>query len=530
MGRRSVIAYIVKGGREMNFSSQSYQVGSGKGTNNSLSLHSLQGASNSAYMNSNGNASLGQLSSGKVFQGTVVDIRNNQVTIQIDEQLVQAKFQDMVNICIGETLKFVVRENTGKQVTIAPYHDQQGNPTDGAIYKALEAAGLAPTDKNIDIVNTLLDHGMAVDKQTVTAFISASLRYPDIPLSQFVDMLKNNMSLTNSNIDLWNTFLGEKSNFSANLQQVMKELSVAISDAYVNGDIQAGRQLLETILLPNQTPNSEVVQTRVDSLTWDELLKVLQEKDMSKIQGMDAKSILEIVKQQLEQGNESKFMENFLKSDAFSQAVTKELTSQWGITPEQLQSESLRQVSTHMEQQIQAFLNISFQNPEAANQLQQVLQLATQNVAATNQMNQQMAQAKGENHMFDLLYSQIPLKLKGQLKHSDLYVYRNKQNTGASSKSMSLLLHLNMEYLGDMDIMIKTQDYHMNAVFSLSDEEAYEIVKEHLIELEDNLKEKGYFFTASANIKETLEGGIQELFEEDNKEGTVKRYSFDVRA
>ena len=55
-------------------------------------------------------------------------------------------------------------------------------------------------------------------------------------------------------------------------------------------------------------------------------------------------------------------------------------------------------------------------------------------------------------------------------------------------------------------------------------------MKEHLTELEDNLKEKGYFFTASANIKETLEGGIQELFEEDNKEGTVKRYSFDVRA
>ena len=514
----------------MNYSSQSYQVCSGKGTNNSLSLHSLQGASNSAYSNGNGTVSLGQLSQGKVFQGTVVDIRNNQVTIQIDEHTVQAKFQDMVNVCIGETLKFVVRENTGKQVTIAPYHDQSGNPVDGAIYKALEAAGLAPTDKNIDIVNTLLEHGMAVDKQTVTTFLSASLRYPDIPLSQFVDMLKNNMSLTNSNIDLWNTFLGEKSNFSDNLQQVMRELSAAISDSYTNGDLQAARQLLETILRPNQSLKTDGAQASVDGLTWDELLKLLQEKDTSKLQGMDSKSILEAVKLQLGQGNESKFMENFLQSDVFSQAVTKELTNSWGITPEQLQAESLRQVSIHMEQQIQAFQNISFQNPEATSQLQQALQLATQNLATTNQMNQQMAQAKGEKNAFDLLYSQIPLKLKGQLKHSDLYVYRNKQNAGTSSKNMSLLLHLNMEYLGDMDIMIKTQDYRMDAVFSLSDEEAYEVVKEHLPELENNLKEKGYFFTASANMKETLELGVQELFEEDNKEDVVKRYSFDVRA
>lgn len=514
----------------MNYSAQSYQVSSGKGTNNSLSLHSLQGASNSAYANGNGTVSLGQLSSGKVFQGTVVDIRNNQVTIQIDEQTVQAKFQDMVNICIGETLKFVVRENTGKQVTIAPYQGQSGNSTDGAIYKALEAAGLAPTDKNIDIVNTLLEHGMAVDKQTVTTFISASLRYPDIPLSQFVDMLKNNMALTSSNIDLWNAFLGVKSNFSANLQQVMDELSAAISDTYANGDLQAARQLLETILQPNQSLNSDGVQLNVNSLTWDELLKLFQEKDSSKLQGIDSKTILETVKQQLEQGKESKLMENFLKSDIFSEVVTKELTNCWGIAPDQLQTESLRQVSIHMEQQIHAFQNITLQNPEVTSQLQQALQLATQNLATTNQMNQQMAQAKGEKNTLELLYAQIPLKLKGQLKHSDLYVYRNKQNAGTSSKNMSLLLHLDMEYLGDMDIMIKTQDYRMDAVFSLSDEEAYEVVKEHLPELENNLKEKGYFFTASANVKETLERGVQELFEEDNKEGAVMRYSFDVRA
>lgn len=514
----------------MNYSSQSYQIGNGKGTNNSLSLHSLQGAPNSAYMNGNGTVSLGQLSRGKVFQGTVIDIRNNQVTIQIDEHTVQAKFQDMVNVCIGETLKFVIRENTGKQVTIAPYHEQPGNPTDAAIYKALEAAGLAPTDKNIDIVNTLLEHGMAVDKQTVATFVSASLRYPDIPLSQFVDMLKNSMSLTKSNIDLWNTFLGAKSNFSANLQQVMRELSDAISTSYASGDLQTVRLLLETIIQPNQSLNSDGSRTSVDGVTWDELLKLLQEKDTSKLQGMDSKTILETVKQQLELGNESKFMENFLKSDAFSQTVTRELTNRWGITPEQLQAESLRQVSIQIEQQIQAFQNISFQNPEVTNQLQQALQLATQNLATTNQMNQQMVQAKGEKNALDLLYSQIPLKLKGQLKHSDLYVYRNKHNASSSSKSMSLLLHLNMEYLGDMDIMIKTQDYRMNAVFSLSDKEAYDIVKEHLLELEDNLKEKGIFFTASANIKETLECGVQKLFEEGNKEDVVKRYSFDVRA
>ncbi|WP_455715038.1 flagellar hook-length control protein FliK [Anaerosporobacter sp.] len=478
----------------MDYSSQSYQVGSGKGANNSLSLHSLQGISNKAYANNNGNASLGQLSTGQVFQGTVVDIRNNQVSIQVDQQTVQAKFQDMVNICIGETLKFVIRENTGKQVTIAPYHEQIGNLSDGAIYKALDAAGLAATDKNIDIVNTLLEHGMAVDKQTITTFISASLRYPDVELSQFVDMARNNMPLTNTNIELWNVFLGEKSDFSSNLQQVIQVLSDTVGDAYMNGDYQAVEQLLDTIVTSNQTKNSDGLQ----------LSSLLQE--------VESQTMLKTVREQL------------------AEVVTKELTNSWGIKPEEFHAESLKQVSQRMEQQLEAFKDITIQNPATKDQLQQALQLASQNLEFTNQLNKQMEQAKSQNNAFDLLYAQIPLKLQGQLKHSDLYVYCNKKKASTSSKNMSLFLHLDMESLGDMDIMIKTQDYRINATFTLSDEEAYEIVREHLPELEDNLKEKGYFFTASASKKEAKEQGIQELFEEASNEGVLKRYSFDVRA
>lgn len=482
------------GGKDMNYSSQMYQVGSAKGTSNSSSLHSLQGISNQAYANSNGNSSLVQLSEGQVFQGTIVDIRNNQVTIQIDGQTVQAKFQDMVNICIGETLSFVVRENTGKQVTIAPYHEQTGDPNDGVIYKALDAAGLPATDKNIDIVNTLLEHGMAVDKQTITTFISASLRYPDIQLSQFVDMIKNNMALTNSNIELWNAFLGEKTNFSSNLQQVIHAVSDAIGDAYMNGDYQAVKQVFDTVISPNQTVES-------GGLQLDFLLQEINSKTMSKS-----------VKEQL------------------AEVVAKELTNSWGIAPEEFHTDSLKQASLRMEQQIQEFQNITFQDPATTNQLQQALQSATQNLETTIQINQQMEQAKVENNAFDLLYTQIPLKLKGQLKHSDLYVYRNKKNSTSSSKNMSLLLHLDMEFLGDMDIMIKTQDYRINAVFTLSNNEAYEIIKEHIPELEDNLKDKGFFFTASATKKDTIKQGVHELFEEENHEGVLKRYSFDVRA
>ncbi len=493
-----------------------------------MSLQSLHGAADTTYGSNQGNASLVQLSQGQIFKGTVTDIRNNQVTIQIDQQYVHAKFQDMVNICIGETLNFVVRENTGKQVTIAPFLEQNGNPVDGTIYKALEAAGLAATDKNIDIVNTLLSNGMGVDKQTITMLLSASLRFPDLPLSQLVDMMKNKLPLTNDNVQLWNSFLSEKEDLTTNLNAVMKELPIAIADVYEHGDIQAAKQLLDTIL--HGSPERADGTASKEGMTWKELLSMIQKQHMDSIQQLDGKTILEAVREQMEQGKSSKLIESFMKHDLFSQAVNKELTNQWGITPEQVNGENIKAVGTQMEQQLQNLQNMVDQRPDLTGTLQQALQQASTNLATAQQLNQSMAKAANNQNAFDLLYSQIPLKLKGQLKHSDLYVYCNKQSSGNSSKNMSILLHLDMEYLGDLDIMLRTQDYQMNATFSLSDQEAYEIIRDHIPELEERLREEGYFFSALAQKKEEKKGMVQELFEEKNTETVGKRFSFDVRA
>lgn len=510
----------------MNLSSQSYQVGDSKGTSSSLSLQSLQNVSNQSNVSTNGNVSISHLSQGQIFEGTVTDIRHNQVTIQIDEQTVQARFQDMVNVCIGETLKFVVRENTGKQVTIAPYYEQINNPVDGTIYKALEAAGLPSSDKNIDIVNALLLNNLAVDKQTITSMLAASLRYPDMPIEQLIDMLKNDLPLTDSNIKMWNSLLGEKENLSANLNSVMDGIADTVSKAYERGEIDTAKQLLNATLLGSESDTK-------NHLSMEDTLKLIYSRDVQKLQELDPKDIIKTIIKQMETPQSSTALQSFFKSDSFNQVITKELTSQWGISPESLQSDKLQQVSTQTHEQLNIMAQVANQSPELANQLQLALQAASQSMTAAEQLNQQLRQANGGKYSFDLLYTQIPLKLKGQLKHSDLYVYRNKKNATNDSRNMSLLLHLDMEYLGDLDVMIKTQDYRIDACFTMSDREAYEIVRDHIPTLEENLKEKGYFFSASAKHSVKGEPRVQELFEEEMKSRVDmigKRYSFDIRA
>ncbi|HEX3022240.1 MAG TPA: hypothetical protein VHP81_07605, partial [Lachnospiraceae bacterium] len=221
----------------MELSSRSFQTinpitSTGNIKNENAITGSVQGTAPLTNLSPISNVPISSLSPGQVFQGVVTDIRNNQVTIQINDQTVQAKFQEMVDVCIGETLQFVVKENNGKQVTIAPLHGQTGNQVDSAIYKALEAAGLPSTDKNIDIVNELLQNSMPVDKDTIKMLLSASLRNPDISIKQLTTMLRHEITLSNSNIEVFEQFLSSKENLTDNLKNLMSTLPNVLNDIY----------------------------------------------------------------------------------------------------------------------------------------------------------------------------------------------------------------------------------------------------------------------------------------------------------
>jgi flagellar hook-length control protein FliK len=491
----------------MELSSRSFQTinpvtSTGNIKNENAITGTVQGTAPLTNLSPISNVPISSLSQGQVFQGVVTDIRNNQVTIQINDQTVQAKFQEMVDVCIGETLQFVVKENNGKQVTIAPLHGQTGNQVDSAIYKALEAAGLPSTDKNIDIVNELLQNSMPVDKDTIKMLLSASLRNPDISIKQLTTMLKHEITLSNSNIEVFEQFLSSKENLTVNLKNLMSTLPNAMNDIYQAGNREAFTQLLDVISKGgNQSVNQEFKQL-LDSL-----------------QGL------------MKDSSKSELVTNLLKSDAFQKGMVNELMNQWTLSPEQLNKEHLSHFYADMGKQMSELQNALPKDGLMFQQMQQSMESLKEHMQQFQNMNQQLSTATNEKGFLDLLYTQLPIKMKGQVTQSDLYVYANRKGSRNTSDSFKLLLHLDMEHLGDLDVLIRLKDNNLDAQFMLSDEEAYELIRDNLGSLTENLKEKGYFFTASAKHKvaEEKESIAKELFE-DEANMQVKRYSFDIRA
>lgn len=132
------------------------------------------------------------------------------------------------------------------------------------------------------------------------------------------------------------------------------------------------------------------------------------------------------------------------------------------------------------------------------------------------------------NQMFT--YVQIPLKLHEQNTHSELFVYTKKRSLMQNPDNISVLLHLDMEKLGPLDIHISLNQKDVNATFYVSDRSAKNLFKDHISELTEALNDKGYSIHSDFKMRETDVDLVKDFMEADTKSGNLTRYTFDIRA
>lgn len=138
------------------------------------------------------------------------------------------------------------------------------------------------------------------------------------------------------------------------------------------------------------------------------------------------------------------------------------------------------------------------------------------------------------NQMFQ--YVQIPLKLGEQTVHSELYVYTKKDELKRHPDKISVLLHLDMNNLGALDIHISKEQNSINAQFFCPDDTSADLLETNMELLTTTLNEQGYIFNSKVsntdNDTATVEDFIKQAALESpaNKKPNVSRYTFDIRA
>lgn len=218
-----------------------------------------------------------------------------------------------------------------------------------------------------------------------------------------------------------------------------------------------------------------------------------------------------VSKEALSQLFSSKDMQQFLR-DA--------LEGQMYLTPEEVADvEKVKKLYERLEFKTQRLESLLNQAGLQETPLAQTVTEVRGNVEFMNQLNQAYT------------FVQIPLKMAGQNASGQLYVYTNKRDMSDPEKELTAFLHLDLDHLGSTDVSVKMLHKKVDTKFYMDTDEAFELVKAHMPELEERLRLKGF----DAKIYVENEGKKVNFLDDFLKKdapptGQLHRYSFDVRA
>ncbi len=222
-----------------------------------------------------------------------------------------------------------------------------------------------------------------------------------------------------------------------------------------------------------------------------------------------------------EQGGnpDSGAVKKLFTSEEFKGLMKQAMAEQWMLTPEQLKEEgAVKELYQRLSRQMAELQQTLSQAGKEGAALAKTAQSVQSNLDFMNQLNQAYA------------YVQLPLKLRQQNAHSDLYVYTNKKNLREKEGDLSALLHLDLEHLGSTDIYVKMHGAAVQTDFYLADELSFQLISGFTGQLAERLEQKGYTCEIKVENRKPQKNTVQEFLEQEKPQGKLHRYSFDVKA
>lgn len=216
-------------------------------------------------------------------------------------------------------------------------------------------------------------------------------------------------------------------------------------------------------------------------------------------------------------------LHDLITSGGFQKAAKGQFLSGWTISPGGLKEDGgIESLYNRMQQQFTELTSLSrmFATRPSGENI----------VNTTTDMQQNMEFMKMLNEQFT--YMQLPLKLSEQNAHGDLYVMTRKDALKKSKDNLRVLLHLEMDSLGLLDIHITKERTNISTKFYVAKDPARKLLEKNVELLRNAINGQGYSFTSEFLVKEKDVDLVHDFIENESPApvGNITRYNFDLRA
>lgn len=182
-----------------------------------------------------------QLKTGNIFEGTVNSIRGTQVILGLSSgQNITARLDAGLSLSKGQSVFFQVKSNDGEQIRIKPISmgAGQGNPT---LMQALDAASLAVSERNLNMVNAMMKEGMSIDSKSLQNMARQIGSVPGSQPETIVQMQKLQLPIDANSVEQFENYKADRRQVLSQVQDLVAALGESFLDDAVDTQTMVGQ-------------------------------------------------------------------------------------------------------------------------------------------------------------------------------------------------------------------------------------------------------------------------------------------------
>ena len=175
-------------------------------------------------------SSVGDLSAGSVFEGTVNHVRGGKVILALGNgQVISARLDGKVDLRPGTAMFFQVKSNDGLTVSIRPYNGA-GNANNPILLNALTAAQIPATERTLMMVDAMMQEQMSVDRQSILDMVKILNANPESNVQTIVQMTKLGMPVTETLASQFEQYLSDQHSLLNEMQLAVGQMAEPLGD------------------------------------------------------------------------------------------------------------------------------------------------------------------------------------------------------------------------------------------------------------------------------------------------------------
>ncbi len=545
-----------------NIGSKSTNVSGSRATSTGLGTGGGQAVTNAGAVRQaapiSGNMLLSQMMPGSTFSGDIIDVRGSAIKLLLTgEKTLNAATTDANNLNIGDHITFNVTSNNGSTVVIKPVKVNSFNTN--VLLKALEAAELPPTDKNLEMVKSMMKHEMSIDKKSVLDMLKKVETLKADNPEHVVSMDKHGIPLTKENVSQFAAYknyehriMAQAESMSGDIPDMLAEMTaagseskaVSIAKELINifnsslldggSDVSQSASVHPSVDNTNQDVQANTQINTSDNMTDGDMeylknIGLLDDGDTYIYeQSSHKRPTVMSYEQMLNNLNtlSGDELKEFFNSDEFKTFIKDRIERSFELDINKLvedgedSKETVKKLYKNLDNKTEALVELLVRNNENDSKLAQTANNIRQNMQFMQDLSSMAS------------YVQLPIKFNDSKAHGDLYVFNRKKGMPVDKDVVTAFLHLDMDSLGATDVHVTMERNMVSIKFGLEDDESVRIVETHLPSLAEKLSQKGYTTTFTvendSDVKNTTP--FDKVLETDKPQIAIKRYSFDVRA